>query len=592
MKQTRIGPKNFAKSDTLIVSPTPLDRTARERFAEVEPGSALYMDLLTLRRNGLIQAFRALSSSQSRSVVVTGDAAELYLLRDVLIMLSFMVPGANRWLAPPGRSRIPIRWRHLPLALGRFLLGGIGGFSALLTTLAREVWISRARCKPVRIPAVLRRCLYLKPGLAFGVPVGGSVGHVAGVANSLHRRGLKIRLLASKEQPLLDPGITQVMVNPSSLAVYPHELNRFRYHLRYLKAAGLQAADWRPDFIYQRYGLNDFTGIYLRARTGIPLIMEFNGSETWAQTHWGSPLLFHRLSERIEAANLKLADLVVVVSEEIRRQVQALGVQPERVLFYPNCVDPSIFDPSLFDAEAIRQVRVELGVPAEADLFTFVGTFGRWHGTDVLASAIRTLIDQDRAFLAARRIHFLLVGEGAHGAKVRAMLGEELGAPFVTLTGYRPQGDTPRILAASDVCLSPHVPNPDGTPFFGSPTKLFEYMAMGKLIVASDLDQIGWVLRGWCPGTAPPLDVERTNAAGILIEPGDLNALFEGIRKAAGTDRSDRVRLGEAAREIVLRSFTWDMNVAAVFSALENLLRLGNVNKPRDSQSAAAGRVD
>jgi glycosyltransferase involved in cell wall biosynthesis len=583
LRQARIGPKTLARSNTLIVSPTPLDRAARERFPEVEPGPILWVDLLTLRSNGLIPALRILRSYQSRSVIVTGDAAELYLLRDVLIMLSFIVPGAVRWLAAPGRSRIPIRWWHLPMASSRLFLGVIGGVSALLTTLAREAWISRTRCKPVRIPAVLRRCLYLRPGLAFGVPVGGSVGHVAGVANSLHRRGLKIRLLASKEQPLLDPGITQVMVNPSSLAVYPHELNRFRYHLRYLKAAGRQVADWQPDFIYQRYGLNDFTGIYLRARTGIPLIMEFNGSETWAQTHWGSPLLFHRLSERIEVANLKLADLVVVVSEEIRMQVQALGVTPERVLFYPNGVDPSMFDPSHFDGGCIRRVRAELGVPGDSDLFTFVGTFGRWHGTDVLAAAIRELIDQDRAFLVGHRIHFLLVGEGVHGAKVRATLGDGLGAPFVTLCGYRAQGDTPRILAASDVCLSPHVPNPDGTPFFGSPTKLFEYMAMAKVIVASDLDQIGWVLRGWRPGVLPPLDVDRARAAGILVEPGDRHSLIEGIRKAAGTGQSDRVRLGEAAREIVLRSFTWDMNVAAVFSALENVLRRGKVNKPGDS---------
>ena len=34
------------------------------------------------------------------------------------------------------------------------------------------------------------------------------------------------------------------------------------------------------------------------------------------------------------------------------------------------------------------------------------------------------------------------------------------------------------VLACCDVCVSPHVPNPDGTPFFGSPTKLFEYMGL------------------------------------------------------------------------------------------------------------------
>ena len=118
--------------------------------------------------------------------------------------------------------------------------------------------------------------------------------------------------------------------------------------------------------------------------------------------------------------------------------------------------------------------------------------------------AIRRLIDEDRAWLERRRVHFLYVGDGMRGPRVREILGADLRGPFVTLAGMRPQAETPSTLAASDVLLSPHVPNPDGTPFFGSPTKLFEYMAMAKPIVASDLDQIGWVLKGWRPGEPPP----------------------------------------------------------------------------------------
>ena len=152
---------------------------------------------------------------------------------------------------------------------------------------------------------------------------------------------------------------------------------------------------------------------------------------------------------------------------------------------------------------------------------------------------------------------------------MRKLLNDELGAPFVTLAGTRPQVETPRTLAASDILLSPHVPNPDGTPFFGSPTKLFEYMAMRKPIVASDLDQVGWVLKGWRPGEEPPAKGApgRTRAA-VLVEPGDVESLIAGLRRAIELPLAEREALGAEARRLVLEAFTWDRNVAAVLARL------------------------
>ena len=110
-------------------------------------------------------------------------------------------------------------------------------------------------------------------------------------------------------------------------------------------------------------------------------------------------------------------------------------------------------------------------------------------------------------------------------------------------------------LSASDILVSPQVPNPDGTPFFGSPTKLFEYMAMGKAIVASDLDQIGSIL--------------SSGDDSILFKPGDSDELASAIL-ILSSDPSMRARLGNNARKKAIRDYSWDKHVQAVDKALRN----------------------
>jgi glycosyltransferase involved in cell wall biosynthesis len=134
-----------------------------------------------------------------------------------------------------------------------------------------------------------------------------------------------------------------------------------------------------------------------------------------------------------------------------------------------------------------------------------------------------------------------------HGVRAQAVLA-----------GVVAQQDGPAYLAACDVLVSPHVRNPDGTPFFGSPTKLFEYMAMGRGIVASRLDQIGEVLRH-----------EET---ALLVEPGDAPALADALARLVADEALCR-RLGEAARRDVLASHTWSAHTRRIVEALRERCR-------------------
>ena len=78
-------------------------------------------------------------------------------------------------------------------------------------------------------------------------------------------------------------------------------------------------------------------------------------------------------------------------------------------------------------------------------------------------------------------------------------------------------------------------------------------MALGKGIVASDLDQIGQILQN-----------EKT---AILVEPGNINDFVNGVVRLIN-DRQLSYRLGLAARSEVLNKYTWEQNVQAVLSKL------------------------
>jgi glycosyltransferase involved in cell wall biosynthesis len=448
-------------------------------------------------------------------------------------------------------------------ALGRMIGATIGGFASAWAC-SRELSALDAPGTS-RFPDPIRSVAVLRTNLWLGVKVGGSVGHFAGVVNALRRRGIRTEVFAPEPQPMIDPGVAMHSIAPSPDPAYPYELNAYRYHRSFTAALLPHLAAQRPDALYHRLSLGSWAGVAAARRMGIPVIVEYNGSEVWVSRHWGRRLLFERLAARGEAVGLRAADLVVVVSEPLADEVRSHGVPADRIVVHPNGVDTALFDPARFSAEACRVVRTNAGIPEHATVCTFVGSFGRWHGVEVLAAAIRELA-ADRAWIERPDVRFLLIGVGAMMPLARREL-----APvhdIVTFAGLRPQDETPAWLAASDVLLSPHVPNPDGTRFFGSPTKLFEYMAMGRAIVASALEQIADVLQPAYVASALPDNVSVADVAdrvAIVSTPGNVSEFVRGIRFAV-EQPGVRGKLGSNARAAAQARYTWDAHVEALLA--------------------------
>lgn len=395
--------------------------------------------------------------------------------------------------------------------------------------------------------------LFLRTDHWFNIKSGGSVGHLSGVIHGFGSLGYKTNVvstdyLANVEKDrsfyLCRPvyGIGRNIPNMSEI-LYNDQLRSFIEN---------RWNELRPSFIYQRYSLGNYVGVSLRNKYKIAYVCEYNGSFPWMARNWGGRKLFHeKILTRIELLNLHAADLIVVVSQPMKDELVERGIDAGKILVNPNGVDTEHYSP-MVDGNLVRE---QYGLSGKR-VIGFIGTFGKWHGAEVLADAFGILVKKYPEYKKDTRL--LLIGDGVNMPLVREILNKHNIEDICILTGLIPQEEGPTHLAPCDILASPHVPNPDGTPFFGSPTKLFEYMAMGKGIVASDLDQIGEVL-------------EHGKTA-WMVKPGDSEDLAEGLKRLLD-DQALRKSLGENARKEAVSKYTWKEHTRKIIAKLEEGLK-------------------
>lgn len=438
-------------------------------------------------------------------------------------------------------TTMPVRLAAEAVASRRLLRRAASEIDRLSALVATENRFDVPRAGAMDSP----RIAYLRATPGPGTQIGGASSHINGFVNAALARGATISFTSNDAIPGLDLS----RVDFASFSPEPFGATRAAFDLHnnfvFLRNALPRVENFVPDFIYQRYARFSWVGVEASLRTRRPLFLEYNGSEVWVGKHWDKVGNLELL-RKCEELNLAAATRIFVVSEVERRNLLAASVPDQKIVVNPNGVDPQLFRPGIGGEE----IRDQYHVAVDEVLIGFTGTFGPWHGVLALAEAIARIAPE-------ANLRFLLIGAGSLRSEVERIVSEAGVADRVIFAGTVEHHRVPAMLDACDILVSPHVPMADGSEFFGSPTKLYEYMAMGKAIVASRLGQIGEVL--------------SDDESAVLVEPGNVAELAAAIKHLASAP-AKRASLGAGARAAAIDHHTWAHNAGRVldsFGALQ-----------------------
>lgn len=392
---------------------------------------------------------------------------------------------------------------------------------------------------------------YTRTQFWFNLKAGGSVGHTLGVLDGFRKNRCKLFVMGNEHFLGIDD-FNHFIVKPKIKR--PGWLGEFFYNFYAEDKFKKNILKFNPDFIYHRYTGYTFFVAKIAKELRIPLILEFNGFGTWVMKYWGKSRNFFKefvkkyllanIVKKIESYTLRNAFLIVAVSEPLKMGLLRMGIPEERIVVNPNGVDLEKFNPEVMKSRKCKRLKQDLGIDGNKVVIGFCGTFGPWHGIPQLTEAIGRISSE-----RISNIRFLLIGEGPLKSEMERQIGD---CENVKFTGEVPYSEIQYYLAICDVLVSPHNPQINGREFFGSPTKLFEYMAMGKGIVASNLGQIG--------------DILKDGESAVLVEPGLVGGLVDGMLKLVKNEDL-RERLGGHAREIAA-NYTWEKNVKRLLQRL------------------------
>jgi glycosyltransferase involved in cell wall biosynthesis len=383
------------------------------------------------------------------------------------------------------------------------------------------------------------------PTLYFEAPTGyGS--HMRGMVNGFREEGHTVEILVLGNKPQSTDSFTQTnsfksilkKVLPKILWRTLKEIQQIRFDKHAARELRSAIQKFNPDVVYERSAWMSNGSVQVLESFNLKHMIEINAPFEEEVKEFERASSFISFIGKKKLKNLlQSADLVAPITSSLQNHiVKKYGVNLEKCLIVPNAIDKSEIQITESRVEDIRKTfnltdKIVVG---------FVGSIFPYHGVDRLIEAVSKLNNSD--------VELLIVGDGYLIPELKeqaSLLGLNSRVHF---TGSVPKEDVYNHIAAMDIVTLPN------TEWYCSPVKLFEYGALGKVVLAVNEAGVSDVM---------------TDTDGMLFKNNEGD-----FQEALNFTISNLSQLKEKAKTFQQKIFsnhTWSANARQILNQLNDL---------------------
>ena len=370
----------------------------------------------------------------------------------------------------------------------------------------------------------------------------GQFVHVEELTNALLEQGHELKFVAPQVNEQSDFGHDGGFVSKlkAALPAFIYELLELTYSIWVFIKLAVAIKQFKPEFIYERYNLYQPAGIWASKLFNVPLILEVNAPLVEERSRY-SGLSLKWLAKKVENYTWCGADHCLPVTDVLADHLRAAGVPERNITVVHNGVRQPFIDEMLASPIDLEKDNIVIG---------FTGFINPWHGMD---KAIEAIAEHKHLPLK-----LVCIGDGTILPELKQQAADLGIADKVEFKGLVTRDKVLDFVKEFDISLQPDVTA------YASPLKMFEYMAVGSLIIA--------------PRTPNIEEILSDNTA-VFFEKGNQQSFKASLNEAIENYVNYKHKREAVKQSVIDKGFVWHENSKRVVEIGQKLAHNQNTSK-------------